>query len=482
MSQYNDLSLLRDLNKCLITFRQSLSRRRPSPVGRSSSSSAAGLEPCFQSLSSSKTSSSRNSLYATDSADQQSDDPFVDCKLSTSTNAPVRPNADGKGDISILAASTDTASPQKPTLTSILGALKKKNAGFAETKTDTLAAPPTLQSQVSSKPPTVPAVPSPKGVISGRTFTKDPADVALESHSTSTPGTVTASSKPLSSKPPAPKKTLRSMGSSSSKGSFDKSKSFERYMDGVRRPSSTSAPLLTQAVLCAQRHPSPRPERRGSATGSQVAVVFRPVGKMSPVTMRKSAFHPTTQPLSTLDPRKEAALQRPTIALPHCEFSALSGWSSGESRTLSSPPVSSPRVQWSIESTPEEEIPFLNSEDPEIPGCPRSPRTELPDLVVPAEKADQAVTQRSVDGEVSQRGHRRTASGSSSTPYGSPKAQISLPRMVSQKSGEEDYHTADESLEDSKWQEPVHALICVFLQSQKINITGKLNFDAVQCK
>ncbi|CAN7997562.1 unnamed protein product [Ixodes hexagonus] len=432
VAQYEDSSLLRELNKCLVTFRQSVSRRRPSPVGRSSSSSAAGLEPYYQSLSSSKTSSSRNSLYTTDSADQQSDDLFVDCKAPAASvkSAKPLPERGGKND--------DTPKPchhpkspkaQKPSLVSILGALKKTATEALPVSKPAVVPEATLTLQSSCKSIS-------KTDVARTTISEGGSQTSRNVGKK----VVTTDARPASKPPPAARKGQRSMSTTSSKGSFDKTKSFERIMSGcVLQPPSSSAPMLTQAVLCAQRHPSPRPERRGS--GASGGMVFRPV-TMSPVLSRKTAFRPTSeQPI--LDLRKDCDVGRAPIALPYCSLSALK--SGGSSKRLTSSPVSSPRIQHSVESCPGEDV-CRRMESVE-----ESPCSELPDLVVPAQKLEHATSQYSFESATSsclEMEKRRGGSGAS-TPFGSPRERLQLPRLPSQKSGEEDYHTADESLGDS---------------------------------
>lgn len=434
VAQYEDSSLLRELNKCLVTFRQSVSRRRPSPVGRSSSSSAAGLEPYYQSLSSSKTSSSRNSLYTTDSADQQSDDLFVDCKApmvnTKSATSPTKTRAKND-DTSKPSCAQKSPNTQKPSLVSILGALKK--TADALPVTEPAAAAETTPSVQSSRKP-ISKHETSKKVISEE-GSSTPRNVAKR---VATTGPKPGASRP----PPALRKGQRSMSSTSSKGSFDKTRSFERIMGGrMMQPPSSSAPMLTQAVLCAQRHPSPRPERRGS--GASGGMVFRPV-TMSPVLSRKMAFRPTAdQPIG--DKGKDCSVGMTAIALPHCTFSALKSGGSEERKGLMEPPVSSPRVHNSVESSLGEDVCWR------MESLEESPCSELPDLVVPAQKLEHATSQcsfESVASSCAEMERRRSGSGAS-TPFGSPKERLQLPRLLSQKSGEEDYHTADESLGDS---------------------------------
>lgn len=472
VAQFEDASLLREFNKCLVAFRQALTQRRPSPVGQSSSSSAAGHDPpCFHSLSSSKTSSSRSSAHATDSPPDnfqglRGHEHFVECKptvadrLGTNTATVLGDKADLQGPIKRV----QQPESQGPTLAGVLGALRKK-----------------VGAQTAKPEPPVPPQPSPRKlfkVLTSRspslksrkpdsTRPAPPADTSTRASNAPPSLTSTAAvpvpniARPLATKPPPPatKRSMRSLGGSSSKGSIERNKSLENILNRISAsqpstPSSSSAPLLTQAVLCAQRHPSPRPERRGS--GSQAAMVFRPVN-LSPLTSRRSAFRPATECI--LDQRRQSSGggSAPPIALPHCEFSALSNTRQAcgkvaPVKVLTSPPVSSPRVQLSIESAPEDDVwrrqESVELESPGVERPPSSPR--CPDAAASRETELWTQQQQPVAEESAPaRGHRRTASGSSTTPYGSPTATLSLPRLPSQKSCDDVYHTADESVEDS---------------------------------
>ncbi|KAL1417499.1 hypothetical protein MTO96_000596 [Rhipicephalus appendiculatus] len=186
-------------------------------------------------------------------------------------------------------------------------------------------------------------------------------------------------------------------------------------------------------------------------------MVFRPVN-LSPLMSRRSAFRPATECL--LDQRRQSGGGAPPIALPHCEFSALSKIKPAcvkvaPVKVLTSPPVSSPRVQLSIESAPEDDV-WRRQESVEL----ESPGVGLPPSLL--RRADAATTasdtdmwtlarqqQPAAEEGAPARSHRRTASGSSTTPFESPTANPSLLRLPSQKSCDDDYHTADESLEDS---------------------------------
>ncbi|KAH6938229.1 hypothetical protein HPB50_008042 [Hyalomma asiaticum] len=470
VAQFEDASLLRELNKCLVAFRQALTQRRPSPVGQSSSSSAAGHDPpCFHSLSSSKTSSSRSSAHATDSPPDnlqglRGHEHFADCKppatdrLGTKTATVLGSKADQQDPIK-RCLQTES---QAPTLAGVLGALRKK-----------------AEAQIAKPEPSVPPPPSPRKcfkVLSSRSPspTRPKPDSthpqpAAESNSkvSNTPPSLSSSAtapvpniaRPLATRPPptVSRRSLRSLGSSGSKGSAERNKSLENILSRIStsQPSTpSSAPLLTQAVLCAQRHPSPRPERRGS--GSQAAMVFRPVN-LSPLMSRRSAFRPATECL--LDQRRQSGGGAPPIALPNCEFSALSNIRQAcvkvaPVKVLTSPPVSSPRVQLSIESAPEDDVwrrqESVELESPGVELPPPSPRRQ--DAAVAREQDVWTLArqqQPAAEESAPARSHRRTASGSSTTPYESPTANLPLPRLPSQKSCDDVYHTADESLEDS---------------------------------
>ncbi|KAH7965319.1 hypothetical protein HPB49_006064 [Dermacentor silvarum] len=473
VAQFEDASLLREFNKCLVAFRQALTQRRPSPVGQSSSSSAAGHDPpCFHSLSSSKTSSSRSSAHATDSPpdnlqDLRGHEHFAECKptvadrLGTNTATILGDKADLQGPIK----RGQQLESQAPTLAGVLGALRKK-VGAQTTKPEPpvppQASPRKLFKVLTSRSP------SPTSRKPDSTRPAPPADTSTRASNAPPSLTSTAAvpvpniARPLATKPPPPatKRSIRSLGGSGSKGSVERNKSLENILNRISAsqpstPSSSSAPLLTQAVLCAQRHPSPRPERRGS--GSQAAMVFRPVN-LSPLTSRRSAFRPATECI--LDQRRQSSGggSAPPIALPHCEFSALGNTRQAcgkvaPVKVLTSPPVSSPRVQLSIESAPEDDV-WRRQESVELesPGVERPPSSQrCPDAAASRETEvwTQQQQQPVVEESAPARGHRRTASGSSTTPYGSPTATLSLPRLPSQKSCDDVYHTADESVEDS---------------------------------
>lgn len=470
VAQFEDASLLRELNKCLVAFRQALTQRRPSPVGQSSSSSAAGHDPpCFHSLSSSKTSSSRSSAHATDSPPDnlqglRGHEHFVDCK-------PPATDRLGTKTATVLGSKADLQDPNKrclqtesqaPTLAGVLGALRKK-----------------AEAQIAKPEPSVPPPPSPRKcfkVLSSRSpsptrpkpdSTRPQPAVESNSKVSNTPPSLSSSAtapvpniaRPLANRPPptVSRRSLRSLASSGSKGSAERNKSLENILSRIStsQPSTpSSAPLLTQAVLCAQRHPSPRPERRGS--GSQAAMVFRPVN-LSPLMSRRSAFRPATECL--LDQRRQSGGGAPPIALPNCEFSALSNIRQAcvkvaPVKVLTSPPVSSPRVQLSIESAPEDDVwrrqESVELESPGVELPPPSPRRQ--DAAVAREQDVWTLArqqQPAAEESAPARSHRRTASGSSTTPYESPTANLPLPRLPSQKSCDDVYHTADESLEDS---------------------------------
>uniref|UniRef100_A0A131YGQ9 poly(ADP-ribose) glycohydrolase n=1 Tax=Rhipicephalus appendiculatus TaxID=34631 RepID=A0A131YGQ9_RHIAP len=467
MAQFEDASLLRELNKCLVAFRQALTQRRPSPVGQSSSSSAAGHDPpCFHSLSSSKTSSSRSSAHATDSPPDnlqglRGHEHFVDCKLPVADLLGTKTAvvSGGKADLPDPIKRCPQPENQVPTLAGVLGALRKK--AEAQVAKSELPVPPPRSPRrffkvLSSRSP---SPTSPKPDSTRPQPTAETNSGALNTAAAPVPNIA----RPLATKPPPPasRRSLRSLGSSGSKGSVERNKSLENILSriSVSQPStpssSSSAPLLTQAVLCAQRHPSPRPDRRGS--GSQAAMVFRPVN-LSPLMSRRSAFRPATECL--LDQRRQSGGGAPPIALPHCEFSALSKIKPAcvkvaPVKVLTSPPVSSPRVQLSIESAPEDDV-WRRQESVEL----ESPGVGLPPSLL--RRADAATTasdtdmwtlarqqQPAAEEGAPARSHRRTASGSSTTPFESPTANPSLLRLPSQKSCDDDYHTADESLEDS---------------------------------
>ncbi|XP_077514416.1 uncharacterized protein LOC144125160 isoform X1 [Amblyomma americanum] len=470
VAQFEDTSLLRELNKCLVAFRQALSQRRPSPVGQSSSSSAAGHDPpCFHSLPSSKTSSSRSSMRATDSSPDQRQgvggkEHFVDCKPpppAERTRTKTVTDTSAKVDLQGQLARKQQIESQAPTIATVLGALRKKTAQ---------ATKPELRLPPQPAKPSTPRKffkvlssrsPSPTGKKESSICHSQKTET-----STKVPDVLTSLAgpniaRPLATKPPPPtsRRSLRSLGGSSSRGSLEKNRSLEKILNSISSSqlspsSSSSAPLLTQAVLCAQRHPSPRPERRGS--GSQGAMVFRPVN-LSPLMTRKSAFRPAAEIL--LDQRRQSDGHVPPIALPHCEFSALSSNTSSKEgreggkgapvKVLTSPPVSSPRVQLSLESAPEDAV-WRRQESVEL----ESPGMERPPLARDASKETEEWTlaqqqQPWAESASPGRGHRRTASGSSTTPYGSPATHLPLPRLPSQKSCDDVYHTADESLEDS---------------------------------
>lgn len=473
VAQFEDASLLREFNKCLVAFRQALTQRRPSPVGQSSSSSAAGHDPpCFHSLSSSKTSSSRSSAHATDSPpdnlqDLRGHEHFAECKptvadrLGTNTATILGDKADLQGPIK----RGQQLESQAPTLAGVLGALRKKvgaQTAKPEPPVPPQASPRKLFKVLTSRSP------SPTSRKPDSTRPAPPADTSTRASNAPPSLTSTAAvpvpniARPLATKPPPPatKRSIRSLGGSGSKGSVERNKSLENILNRISAsqpstPSSSSAPLLTQAVLCAQRHPSPRPERRGS--GSQAAMVFRPVN-LSPLTSRRSAFRPATECI--LDQRRQSSGggSAPPIALPHCEFSALGNTRQAcgkvaPVKVLTSPPVSSPRVQLSIESAPEDDV-WRRQESVELesPGVERPPSSQrCPDAAASRETEvwTQQQQQPVVEESAPARGHRRTASGSSTTPYGSPTATLSLPRLPSQKSCDDVYHTADESVEDS---------------------------------
>ncbi|KAL3219985.1 hypothetical protein MRX96_005731 [Rhipicephalus microplus] len=174
VAQFEDASLLRELNKCLVAFRQALTQRRPSPVGQSSSSSAAGHDPpYFHSLSSSKTSSSRSSVHATDSPPDNlqglhGHEPFVDCKhivadrLGTTTAVVSGKKADSPDPVKRGPQSESKV----PTLAGVLGALKKK--AEAQIAKPVLPVPPPRSPRrvfkvLSSRSPS-PTSPKPDGI------------------------------------------------------------------------------------------------------------------------------------------------------------------------------------------------------------------------------------------------------------------------------------------------------------------------------
>ncbi|XP_077554161.1 uncharacterized protein LOC144169039 isoform X2 [Haemaphysalis longicornis] len=467
VKQFEDVSLLRELNKCLVAFRQALNQRRPSPLGRSSSSSAAGQDPaCFHSLSSSKTSSSCSSLQAADSPqDPQKADSvherFVDCKTVPVDRS--RKKTPANSNVTSQARGTQSTKPESQTasIASVLGALRKKTTAAETAQPVPQQATPAkcneprrLFKVLSSRSPS----PTTHNLdITGPLKTTDMKSKAPDSSIQPQTAVVEAGNiaRPLASKPPPPatRKNRRSFGESSSRGSLEKNRSLEKILNSIpsrqSSPSTSSAPLLTQAVLCAQRHPSPRPERRGS--GSQGAMVFRPVN-ISPLLARKSAFRPATEMI--LNQRRYSAGVA-AIALPHCEFGALRNASYEErgrrnvsaAKVLASPPVSSPRVQLSVESSLDDDA-LRRQESAEhdaaeiaLPPAPVQPVTETEVWTLARQPS-------SIEG-ASKPCHKRTASGSSTTPYGSPTAHLPLPRLPSQKSCDDVYHTADESLEDS---------------------------------
>lgn len=469
VKQFEDVSLLRELNKCLVAFRQALNQRRPSPLGRSSSSSAAGQDPaCFHSLSSSKTSSSCSSLQAADSPqDPQKADSvherFVDCKTAPVDRS--RKKTPASSNVTSQARGTQSTKPESQTasIASVLGALRKKTTAAETAQPVPQQATPAkcneprrLFKVLSSRSPS----PTTHNLdITGPIKTTDMKSKAPDS--SIQPQTVVAQAgniaRPLASKPPPPatRKNRRSFGESSSRGSLEKNRSLEKILNSIpsrqSSPSTSSAPLLTQAVLCAQRHPSPRPERRGS--GSQGAMVFRPVN-ISPLLARKSAFRPATEMI--LNQRRYSAGVA-AIALPHCEFGALRNASYEErgrrnvsaAKVLASPPVSSPRVQLSVESSLDDDaLRRQESGEHDAAEIALPPTPVQPVTVTETEVWTLARQPSSIEG-ASKPCHKRTASGSSTTPYGSPTAHLPLPRLPSQKSCDDVYHTADESLEDS---------------------------------
>lgn len=468
VKQFEDVSLLRELNKCLVSFRQALNQRRPSPLGRSSSSSAAGQDPaCFHSLSSSKTSSSCSSLQATDSPPDPHkadgvQERIVDCKPAPVEYSSTKAVVSGKVSSQARGAQSTKPESQPLSISSVLGALRKKTTAEAVQSVPQQAAPAKrneprrLFKVLSSRSP------SPTTRISGSTgpIQRTGGESKAQDSSVQSKTIVSQAAniaRPLASKPPPPasRKNRRSFGESSSRGSIEKNRSLEKILSTIpsrqSSGSTSSAPLLTQAVLCAQRHPSPRPERRGS--GSQGAMVFRPVN-ISPLLARKSAFRPATEVI--LNQRRYSAGVA-AIALPHCEFATLRNASYEErgrgnisaAKVLPSPPVSSPRVQLSVESSLDDDA-LRRQESGELdsPAIGLPPAPPQPVAVRETEVWTLARQPSSVEGE-SKPSHKRTASGSSTTPYGSPTANLALPRLPSQKSCDDVYHTADESLEDS---------------------------------
>lgn len=438
--QFEDTSLLRELNKCLIAFRQPIYKRRLTPVGRSSSSSA-GPDAGFQSLQSSVTSSSRNSIYATDSADPQSDDaaPERVSEGNSEHEAHLSKVEKDKTDrlAHLVKERPEDAEVPKPTkaqpgLMSVLGALKKTtqvlaNKGTAE---ETVSAAPSVPAPHSCDPPVLLSESgSPSAKARNRSKQED--------------------STPIASRPPVSKDdSQESIRSMSSKGSFEeRRRSYDKIIAALPCPSVSSPPLLTHAVLSAQRHPSPRPERRGSGTG-QGGMVFRPVS-VSPTISRKSAFRPVIESLPILDPRKESHQMsyRPAIPLPDCSFSSLPESKvdlrvhplnhSQVKHTLSSSPVSSPRTRLSTESPLDDEL--SRHLDPGSPPH-KSPPSMFPEV-------SDILRSRPPLPPASERGHERSLSGSFSTPYGSPHGQ-QCPKAPALKSAEDDFFTAEESLSE----------------------------------
>uniref|UniRef100_A0A2R5L3X6 Putative a-kinase anchor protein 110 kDa n=1 Tax=Ornithodoros turicata TaxID=34597 RepID=A0A2R5L3X6_9ACAR len=421
--QFEDSSLLRELNKCLLAFRQNIDSRRPSPVGQSSSSSA-GLDGGFQSLPSSINSSSQNSIYVTDSADQQSDDAGPENKehkppQQATTTLCHRAKKVVKADTEARPARQPT--DENKTVKTVLDALKQATQVVTLKQSSTAEPAPAVMNATSLPPP-----------------------------SEKVPNCCQKTTVP--ELPVLRKSSRRSFNSSSSKGSFEeRRRSYEKILSALPPPAAASPPLLTQAVLCAQRHPSPRPERRGSGATGQSGMVFRPVTP-SPTGSRRSSFRPLLESMPVLDPRKESHELpcRGPIPLPDCTFSSLitknicSTQPSTvplyallqEKHTLSSSPVSSPRFRSSFGYSEDEpdrpvslDLPVSKASRPDVPENVDIPQSSP--LTSPATN-----------------GGRGSLSGSS-TPYGSPEAEL-WPRMYRQKTTEDehDFRTAEESFSE----------------------------------